>query len=89
MPDEPSISVPRPETVDPDARPIAERAAKQSVRNVLEHLKRKRAGGKDKKPGRKPAKDGKDKETKEEELEEGLEHTFPASDPPASTNPTR
>jgi len=31
----------------------------------------------------------KDQETQEEQLEEGLEDTFPASDPPSVSQPTR
>lgn len=31
----------------------------------------------------------KDQQTQEEELEEGLEDTFPASDPPSVSQPTR
>lgn len=33
--------------------------------------------------------ESRDKDAAEEELEEGLEESFPASDPPAVTNPSR
>lgn len=39
-------------------------------------------------PARPPLKPIDDKELQEEELEEGLEDSFPASDPPSITSPT-
>ncbi|MGE0232574.1 MAG: hypothetical protein AB7O39_11445 [Flavobacteriaceae bacterium] len=94
MPDEPSISVPRQDNVGPElgARPLAAQAARETVRNSLDHLKHKREESVD---GKKRSDEDKTKpehrkdREEEAELEEGLEESFPASDPPASTNPTR
>ncbi|MCB1476493.1 MAG: hypothetical protein H6883_09750 [Rhodobiaceae bacterium] len=94
MSNEPSMSVPRSENVGTElgAKPIAANAAREAVRNSLDHLKKKRASKKSaddrKESGKSTAERRKDKK-EDAQLNEGLEESFPASDVPASINPTR
>lgn len=88
MSNESSISVPDQDSVGPElgAKPIAANAARETVRNSLEHLQEKRAG---RKPEEERDAPSSEKKEKDDELEEGLEESFPASDTPASVNPIR
>ena len=94
MSSEPSMSVPRSENVGTElgAKPIAANAARAAVRNSLDHLKEKRANKKpadDRKESDKSTSERRKDKKEDAELNEGLEESFPASDVPASINPTR